>query len=349
MDPLTTAALITAGSSLLGGAAGLFGGGSDNDKTTTQTTQNRPTYTNAFTEDMWNQVYNTYYPKTHATYAGDSQKATILEQWRQLGGGDANFSNQWSSHPYVQQVISERTAKLASDYPELNAFLNANGLSLASSTADLTAKLDADTSLTGGTNTPTTDPSYEQMYGQDIDAKRAAGQTYIDEATKATQPYTDLLNQYVSQGNKGEGLFTPTQFGFMGQNIGSFIPLSNRNTANQLAGFSGQAAKNQVGLAEDQRDLDQTYTPNAARLSYIDQLLSKVMPLINTSGSSMTQNVSGGGNNTVENTILSGIAGATAGSKIAGALPGGSSSAITTNSRPSPTWHQDANGNWVWS
>jgi hypothetical protein len=116
-------------------------------------------------------------------------------------------------------------------------------------------------------------PSFESQLAEDTSYKKAATDTFLTKSNEIAQPYIDLLDQYVKQGNLGQGLFEPISYGFGGKKMGSIVPKSNRALADQLVGYSGQEAKARTALAEDTKNAALEYTPNKASTDYTKMLL----------------------------------------------------------------------------
>jgi hypothetical protein len=282
------------GGSLLGGIGSALGGGSD-DQEVTQTTRNVPGYAERGIQDLWTTMMDRLYPAKPALSGG--QKGTILQQWENAKAFGLDMR----------------------DYPELLAFLQKTGLNGYTDDLTFKAALEADTSLTGAETPGETKKSFEELLAEDTATRKAATDTFLGKSAEAAKPYTDLLNQYVRQGNAGEGLFKPVSFGFGGQPMTSFVPRSNRALADQLTGFAQRSAATNTGLAEDVLNAAKEYTPNKAAVDYTTLLMNLVPNLVMGQGGTTTKSISGG-DNTLSDAIMGALAGAGAGSKIAGAL-----------------------------
>lgn len=314
--------IIMAGSSLLGGASSLLGGGDDDKETSstsTTTTNKVPSYSLGDIQTLWNDFIGQLYPTTSYGYESGSYKDTVMQQWesamKKAGNGSATLGDAgW-----------DVDSLWANGYRELADFVyTQSGLGSNVSKGDLANALNARSDLTGGTATSSTKSSYEQLLAEDEAAKEAATNKYLQQSAEATKPYTDLLNQYIKQGNEGTGLFSPVSFGFGGQQMASFVPKSNRNLADQLTGYGKASTSANVGLLQDALNAATTYTPNAAKTDYIKNFL---MPLATNLLMNSTQTTTGdktateeGDSNSFADTLKGALSGALAGGKIANSL-----------------------------
>lgn len=310
LDPLTSTAIAIGGGALLGGLTG----GDDEPATQTQTTNNIPEYAKKDIQTLWNDFMDRLYPKTTYSYsttanAGDSTiRDSLYNEWKNIKNGAAGT-------PISIDLISKLYGGASQN---LRDFMNKSKISFWSDDAAMQKALNDDLATYTTTETAYTPKSYEDMLAEDLDAQRTAtgvyntGLTNLNQDTMtrtqgATQGYTDLLNQYVQQGNAGEGLFKPTNISFGGKQIASFVPKSNRNLAAQLSGFGKESMdtnlallnlENQYGADALKRILqaDTTYTPNAAKTAYIEKtLLPLATSLITGKGSTTTATSDEGG------------------------------------------------------
>jgi hypothetical protein len=272
------------------GAAAGYVGSSSGQSSAEQTTSRIPGYAQAGTEYLWNETMNRLFPSSPAI--GGGQKGTILQQW----------------------TSAKSSGQDMRDLPDLYAFLMRNNLTGDTDEATFRAVLEADTALTGGQTEGPSPKSYEQQLAEDMATRKAATETFLGKSGDIMKPYTELLDQYVRQGNAGEGLFKPMSIGFGGQPMFSFVPKSNRNLADQLTGYAQRSSGANLGLAEDRLNADTTYTPNKASTDYTTMLLGLVPNLVMNSGSTTT-GTANSGRSALYDAIMGGLAGLTAGQK----------------------------------
>lgn len=243
----------------------LFGGsdsGTSFEKHTT-TTQG-PEYVTPGLWQGWDEILDSLFPRTEYNFGYDSAtgaptgKQTIYQQWVEM-----NETQNWEDPG-----------------PELKAFLDKNGITDYKSLNDPTFRtlLESDTTIAGTGAAAGKAKSYAEMLAEDTAAQKAATDTFLSQSAEATQPYTDLLDQYVKQGNNGTGLFAKTNVNFGGSPVFSFVPRSNRALADQMVGYSKDSASNNVNLLKNALQAGLTFTPNASQTAYVKELMSSFFP-----------------------------------------------------------------------
>jgi len=278
---------------VVGGLVGKLLGG-DEETTQTQQTSNIPDYAQGGFQTIFNDYIDRLYPTSATGTWSQDEAQKYLE-----ANPDVANNEYWSLRPYEHYIQHGKSE--GRTWPKTQA----------------------------GSG-----KSYEDMLAEDLAAKKAATETFnqgfsdlnagtLAESRTALQPYTDLLNQYVQQGNAGTGLFKPTTFSFGGKQFASVVPKANRNLATQLAGFANDASQSNLNLANlanqyggmdlmNQLNLGTTYTPNAAETSYIKETLMPILNMIQGLGSTSTAT------GTISDSWSDILAGMIAGSKVYG-------------------------------
>jgi hypothetical protein len=134
----------------------------------------------------------------------------------------------------------------------------------------------------------TTGKSVKQRTIDEAAYLKGVDDTFLGQSQAAMGPYQKQLTDVLGQFQNGTGLGKQVSFGFGGQQMASFVPKANRDTANQMLGFGKEGASVSANLANLQNELARKNTPEAAANSYSEKL-GKLMQFANSGNGTTTQ------------------------------------------------------------